>query len=542
MFSVLFFFSLLYFRGISTSGLPRCPYPLAEDVEPCICTVDEQYRMVLTCKFNTDFTEESFQKITDAFDCNREIYAFEIDLDSFYDHSFYPQLNKENLGKLNITNFSLKNAVLKQQLFGEGAFEGSVGSISNITVEGMKSANVNTSIDLGTHVLHSACPTLQSLKLESVSQLSSTTLTWSPRLVEVSLKQATFPILPSSMFSTENVPNIKSIEIGVLDTLNLQTDAFRDLESLTNLEISATKIDIIQSYAFNNLPNLKSLEMKGINIVRIEEDAFKNLTSLESFEISNSEIKELPRIFSNSQELRTFSLTNSQIEILDANAFDGILSVEELNLNDNHELLEFHLANMKNLTKINLSGGYKLATVDISGMPRLNSLSLESSFVLSLVRLDHLPALTTLAISKNREEISLSIDISNCENLETVASRSNNLVSLSLHNVNVLANLNLQGNNHLNHTGLGTSLHSIINPDTKISLRYTNVRNLDESVFRPLLETFTSAEDSSGYVDMYYVSLDCGCDVKWIIEDFHFQTKYFVNAVCVDGQFLANVS
>merc|ERR1711892_690575 len=133
------------------------------------------------------------------------------------------------------------------------------------------------------------------------------------------------------------------------------------------------------------------------------------------------------------------------------------------------------------------------------------------------------------------------MDISNCTNLATLSSYGNNLVSIALHNVDALFELNIQSNPNLNHTGLGASLHAIVNSEAKISLSHTHVMNLDEFVFRPLLEAFTSDESSSGYVDMEYVSLDCGCDVKWIIEDFHFQTKYFLHAKCLDGTALADV-
>ena len=139
------------------------------------------------------------------------------------------------------------------------------------------------------------------------------------------------------------------------------------------------------------------------------------------------------------------------------------------------------------------------------------------------------------------------MDISNCTNLATLYSYSNNLVSLSLHNVDALAELYTQytvqskPQPHWSWWG-GLGLHAIVNSGAKISLRHTHVMNLDEFVFRPLLETFTSAESSSGYVDMEYVNLDCGCDVKWIIEDFHFQTKYFLHAKCLDGTALADVS
>ena len=54
--------------------------------------------------------------------------------------------------------------------------------------------------------------------------------------------------------------------------------------------------------------------------------------------------------------------------------------------------------------------------------------------------------------------------------------------------------------------------------------------------FDLLPETFTLVESSSGYVDVYDVALDCGCDEKWIIEDFPLN-----NDSCHDGTYLEDV-
>ena len=76
--------------------------------------------MVLTCSLQDDFTEESFNRVIQAFDYSNEIYRFVISLDYRY-YNFYPQLKAENLGKLNMTHFTLQNAKIQNSLFGEGA-------------------------------------------------------------------------------------------------------------------------------------------------------------------------------------------------------------------------------------------------------------------------------------------------------------------------------------------------------------------------------------------------------------------------------------
>ena len=100
---------------------------------------------------------------------------------------FRPQLNAENLGKLNVTHFKLTNArSLQANLFAIGAFAGSVGSIESITIRNVDGVNGGL-IDLGSLFLHFACPTLKSLNLDRVEQLSSTSLTISPKLEYIGL-------------------------------------------------------------------------------------------------------------------------------------------------------------------------------------------------------------------------------------------------------------------------------------------------------------------------------------------------------------------
>eukprot|EP00091_Calanus_sinicus_P014369 TRINITY_DN31877_c0_g1_i1.p1 TRINITY_DN31877_c0_g1~~TRINITY_DN31877_c0_g1_i1.p1 ORF type:complete len:306 (+),score=56.64 TRINITY_DN31877_c0_g1_i1:40-918(+) len=281
--------------------------------------------------------------------------------------------------------------------------------------------------------------------------------------------------------------------------------------------------------------------MTGINIMRIEEDAFKNLTSLEAFMISNSDIAELPRIFSNSPMLKTFSLTDSKLSVINENAFTGVPALIQLDLSANNELLELEISNMKSLTTVRLNRCSKLSDINISEMPELTGLGLSTLSAISSVYLENLPSLISLTIQRNSQNTALAMNISNCPNLNTLQASTTNLVSLALDNVDALTDMDLTSNSNLRHTGLNTSLHSILNSEAHISLRGTKVMNLDEFVFRPLIETFTSVDSSSGYIDMRYVDLDCGCDVKWIIEDFHFQTDFFANARCVDGTYLADV-
>ena len=151
--------------GVGHALLPRCPYPLAENIEPCICQVDDHLRMRLTCVVQHHIDREDFDRIVDAFDYDNNIYSVDIDLaeDSYHpNNDFNVELTKDNLGKLNITTFSIRNAHITRNVFQAGAFDGSSGSLRNITMDGTRTTG-NGTVDLSTHVLHPACATLEVL-------------------------------------------------------------------------------------------------------------------------------------------------------------------------------------------------------------------------------------------------------------------------------------------------------------------------------------------------------------------------------------------
>ena len=253
--------SVIFTRGCS-GVYPRCPYPLAENIEPGICQVEGD---------NMEMTLNGYltNSVAEAFDYNNQLNNFKMQGPTNRYSLSYPLLTFNNLGKLNITHFTLEkvqitipwnaktiNAPLqdvkvKEDIFEEGAFVGSTGSIQSITLQGMKHGTV----DLTTKLLHPACPTLRSLKLERVTKLSSTSFSQSPSLQEVTFQKSLFRNIPSHLFA--NTPNIQTISISAQESLTIEKDAFTNLLNLTKLDIS-TSISKVENYALDNLTNLMS--------------------------------------------------------------------------------------------------------------------------------------------------------------------------------------------------------------------------------------------------------------------------------------------
>jgi len=401
-------------------GLPVCPYPLAEDIYPCVCNVDEEFRLLLTCEISQTFYQKDLDRIANAFDYNNNIFQLDIHSNYQYTEVFDAQLNSSNIGKLNITNFSLVKTQIRSKLFGEGAFDGSFGSIQNITIA--DNYLYHGSINFGANVFPSACLTLKYLTLGQMSELSPSSFINAPNLEDIVLSDMTIDRIPEFVFSA--MPNIKTITIESTKLTGIDPNAFFDLGNLETVNINTPSLDLIDTEAFHSLPNLKALDFGSANIKNIEKEAFKDLRSLSSLSITHSEITRLDRIFSNLEQLMSFSLQNSHLVNISEDAFDGV--------------------------------------------PNLNY-------------------------------------------------------------------LDLTHNSGLHHDGIGASLHGLADPYVKIILNNTQVKSLNEFVFRPLVETFAFDEDSSGFIAVDQVTLNCGCDVKWLLDDFPLNIDVFMSARCVGG-------
>ena len=103
-----------------------------------------------------------------------------------------------------------------------------------------------------------------------------------------------------------------------------------------------------------------------------------------------------------------------------------------------------------------------------------------------------------------------------------------------------LEKLDLTNSRKLSTIGFGSSLQMIQNPKVKILLDNTKVKTLEESVFHSLIEMFVSFQSKtghiSGYISLSKVVLNCGCDVKWImnsLSSYFIYTHIFKCTTCV---------
>merc|ERR1712179_511001 len=82
-------------------------------------------------------------------------------------------------------------------------------------------------------------------------------------------------------------------------------------------------------------------------------------------------------------------------------------------------------------------------------------------------------------------------------------------------NMESLAILNM-GDNFINEI---QDDFSGISANTQLLLQNNQIRQLNETAFRPLVEKIMNTPLATGLIDLENNPLDCSCDVKWIIID-----------------------
>jgi Leucine-rich repeat (LRR) protein len=148
-----------------------------------------------------------------------------------------------------------------------------------------------------------------------------------------------------------------------------------------------------------------------------------------------------------------------------------------------------------------------------------------------------LTSLVELRISGPKFEKLLNM-FSNCKSLRKLILRDSDISVIAgdaFEEIPFLEKLDLTNSRKLSTIGIGSSLQMLKNPKVKILLDNTKVKSLEESVFHSLIEMFVSSQSKtgqiSGYISLSKVALNCGCDVKWILDSLY--THIFKCTTCV---------
>lgn len=156
----------------------------------------------------------------------------------------------------------------------------------------------------------------------------------------------------------------------------LPTEVIKKLINLSELSVSFSNINAIESFAFANSSALQIIRLNNNNITRIKKYAFANHNSLERLDLQENELQEIDgQSFANLSRLEYLALNNNKISQLHNGTFSALNNLMELQLQHNwiHKIRPDMFHRLENLRVLKLSSN-KLRTIGNAAFIELWSL------------------------------------------------------------------------------------------------------------------------------------------------------------------------
>merc|ERR1712179_94904 len=487
----LFFPPIVWSQLVADKQL-YCPYPLAGSLKPSTCLMQAEYeyseesKKVLLGSFAKTVgcywyskDEFDFVKIVEAFEYDNRIAMLQLDGD--LSRKYF--LTKEDFGRLNVSGLKIETEFSKdQQLFEPGALAGSKGSLKTLEVKFTNTYKVQEREgDITLDYLKEICPDLMTLVVYGVSLLNSEDFKGCSQLTHLTLEHSNLAIIGPDFF--KHLPSVELFRFSSRSKFWIQTGAFRNLPNLTSVEMY--KVEYFLDYDVYPLLDDKSEHYNKTVISRGAFDSLPNLTTLK---------------FAYCETLyRHCRRKPITIDLFEEKAFLGLEKLREfIVLKGNQEMLPRLFDNAPELNIFKFQPGLKVVEADaFEGLPALNEIDLSDNKIATLNNaLQNLPTyLRKVDLSKN------------------------DLTSLG----NVAGNL--------------TYLRKIILKDNKKFASF----NKDFLALFKNIEQYGSRDHFQ--IDINDISLGCGCDIRWLLENRDFDSynmlNYFVSgARCASGLLL----
>nr|XP_054748561.1 toll-like receptor 3 [Lytechinus pictus] len=201
-----------------------------------------------------------------------------------------------------------------------------------------------------------------------------------PTLTHISVATSNLTSLSAKTFSPLTNSPLVSISLSKNDISSIPENVFHFLTRLRKLFLSENKIQVISPRSFNNMSSMKQLHLDGNAIVQLNTLGIWE-PPLRSLSLGNNLLHEIPsKVFIGLGSLIYLTLHFNSIRIIYHDSFDGLNSLELLNLNGNSLINPPRFGAIPTLRNLYLSS---------SG---INSLDPENTFtglnVLSELRLD----------------------------------------------------------------------------------------------------------------------------------------------------------
>ena len=177
--------------------------------------------------------------------------------------------------------------------------------------------------------------------------------------------------------------------IDVLDLSYNNIQAFEndplDGTTVKKLILNGNRMDVVQTSAFHrgsfSNMHLQELEIKENYIMFIEKDALK-IPFLKKLTLAGNDLVILANM-ERLDQLQELDLHNNQIQTLDDDVFQNMISLEKLDLSHNYltEIQQDALNGLSSLKSLNLDYNKLIGLDDVlTGLPKLQSLSLRNNY------------------------------------------------------------------------------------------------------------------------------------------------------------------
>ncbi|XP_045471868.1 leucine-rich repeats and immunoglobulin-like domains protein 1 isoform X3 [Harmonia axyridis] len=228
--------------------------------------------------------------------------------------------------------------------------------------------------------------------------------------------------------------HLKNLNLQDNDITEVPVESLKSLRTLTLLDFSHNKINVVPAYAFQNLTRLATLKL-GDNNVTLENNALSGLEGcLKNLNLKGTKQKDVPKAIQGLRTLAFLDLSqNSLVELggeKNENAFDGLKSLTAINLE-------------RNLIQHMGENAFRGVRKTLSSLSLLNNL---------------LPDFPKAALSSLNELRVLDIGFNLLTDLPHDAFKGNPSITLLALDGNPLVTIPYQSLSHLNKTLRGLSL------------------------------------------------------------------------------------
>ena len=174
-----------------------------------------------------------------------------------------------------------------------------------------------------------------------------------------------------SAVTNAQLSSISSLEIINQNLSSLQSHDFAGLSGLETLNLYDNDLTELPSGVFDGLSSLTHLRLYGNDLTTLPDGVFDDLSNLEFIRLNNNQLVWLPPdLFEGTPNLTGLHLnSNSQLACIHASQFDGLSSLDSLELQDtglgNINPTHFTRWNLNSLTKLRL-GDRNFSTFTVS--------------------------------------------------------------------------------------------------------------------------------------------------------------------------------